>query len=178
MPSPLRIAQMPPPQLIILALCPRPRHGTCSGLDQLSYFMTIYQASLNNNLMATLAAGQVTPSNSKQYRIDQVGGMKGNSQGGAAFTFVWNQGEMRGPITAASRAPLPFSLSTLSPLEFHLHSPLPVLLRSAPPSSPSTALPSTPPTACSAPPMRADRWSWPRCGCASAPSSCRWPAAR
>lgn len=58
------------------SLLPFHRHGTCSGLDQLSYFMTVYQASLNNNLMSTLAAGQVTPSNIKQYRMDQVGWTK------------------------------------------------------------------------------------------------------
>ena len=111
-----------------------PRHGTCSGLDQLSYFMTIYQASLNNNLMATLAAGQITPSNSKQYRVDQVGGTKGQitgrgGKGYAEFAFVWNQGERRAPNSAASCAPLYTSaLATNSLLEFCLHFPLPVLL--------------------------------------------------
>ena len=87
-------------------LPPFPRHGTCSGLDQLSYFMTIYQASLNNNLMATLAAGQVTPSNSKQYRVDQVGGTRWQvrvvgavqRKEYAASSFVWNHGERRRPM--------------------------------------------------------------------------------
>ena len=35
--------------------------------------MLVYEASMQNNLMSTLAAGGITPSNKRHYTIGQVG---------------------------------------------------------------------------------------------------------
>ena len=35
--------------------------------------MLVYETSMQNNLMSTLAAGGITPSNKKRYTIGQVG---------------------------------------------------------------------------------------------------------
>ncbi|GAX84702.1 hypothetical protein CEUSTIGMA_g12124.t1 [Chlamydomonas eustigma] len=48
------------------------KHGTCSNLDQLSYFMKAFQASMKNGLKDIMAAGGITPSNTKQYTVAQV----------------------------------------------------------------------------------------------------------
>ncbi|PNH00825.1 Intracellular ribonuclease LX [Tetrabaena socialis] len=48
------------------------RHGTCSGLDQLSYFTAIYSASLHSDVRSVLAAARIEPSNDKHYTLEQI----------------------------------------------------------------------------------------------------------
>ena len=49
------------------------KHGTCSNLDQLSYFMAAYHASAlhNKDVLSALTASKIIPSNTKPYTLLQ-----------------------------------------------------------------------------------------------------------
>ncbi len=48
------------------------KHGSCSGNDQLTYFMSVFQASMQNPLTTTLAQAAISPSNARTYSMAQL----------------------------------------------------------------------------------------------------------
>lgn len=48
------------------------RHGTCSNMAQLEYFMAVFRASSVSDPAAALRAAGIRPSNSKPYTLQQV----------------------------------------------------------------------------------------------------------